>query len=734
MALDLVTLIRRAVQSLKSSDYVAASASARKVLIADPSNEDALHVIGLSASGARESTARIFLARLAYLVPSSPIHWLNLGIVQQKAGDRSDMARFRALILAPSDQSAIFQHVRVLVSYDSAAGELHRWIYRLVTAQPISPEILGALSAILRRSSRFAEALLVIERAVAFQPAHPSLLLSFASLRTRVNQPLNKFFERLHRLSPDDPDSSFAHAEALSKCATDSPLVELQLQRALVCRPDHLPGIHNLGLRFHQLRQSPQSVRWLQRAVGLNPNVSACVADFAWAVHLSDDTTEGISILLAAITRFPLEPRLRQVLASIALENRRIADAQRLYSQCVALEPSASAHYNRVALVFLAIRETDGADAVLPLQRALIIDPSSVEALTNRGILLERQGLFEAACAAHVEALAHGGSLPEPKLNLAICELGLGRFESGWRNYEARWDANSIVLFGRRNLSKKLITSKPRFRRGVGGRVLLWSEQGVGDEIMFASMISDFRKQCDDLLVEVDTRLLPIFERSFPQIQCVPRFSKIPESLYDYQLPIGSLGEIVRPSLSSFEKSQASYLSPDLNLVDDFKRKLGESTRAVVGLSWWSKNPDSGAGRSVPLTPLLGALPPNLTLVNLQYGDEQSVFKRQVIDEGRHAFFETGIDNENELDRLAAMISACDLVISIGNATAHLSAALGKPTWVLVPIAGSWRWMFRGVSTPWYPSVRIFRRGCNSDWGSVLTDIVKEADIFFASK
>ena len=191
---------------------------------------------------------------------------------------------------------------------------------------------------------------------------------------------------------------------------------------------------------------------------------------------------------------------------------------------------------------------------------------------------------------------------------LAICELGLGRFESGWRNYEARWDANSIVLFGRRNLSKKLITSKPRFRRGVGGRVLLWSEQGVGDEIMFASMISDFRKQCDDLLVEVDTRLLPIFERSFPQIQCVPRFSKIPESLYDYQLPIGSLGEIVRPSLSSFEKSQASYLSPDLNLVDDFKRKLGESTRAVVGLSWWSKNPDSGAGRSVPLTPLLWAM------------------------------------------------------------------------------------------------------------------------------
>jgi hypothetical protein len=247
-------------------------------------------------------------------------------------------------------------------------------------------------------------------------------------------------------------------------------------------------------------------------------------------------------------------------------------------------------------------------------------------------------------------------------------------------------------------------------------------------------MISDFLVQCDDLILEVDARMLPLFERSFPRIRCIPRFTEIPDSLYDYQLPIGSLGGIVRPTLSSFEKATDRYLKPDLSLMDEFKHKLGGSIAPVVGLSWWSKNPDSGTDRSIPLPTLLDALPSNLTLVNLQYGEEQNAFKRQVIDSDRHTWVDTGIDNENELDRLASIIFACDLVISVGNTTAHLAAALGKPTWVLVPLGGSWRWMFRGASTPWYPSVRLFRRGRGSDWGSVLAEISKELDIFLASK
>jgi hypothetical protein len=123
---------------------------------------------------------------------------------------------------------------------------------------------------------------------------------------------------------------------------------------------------------------------------------------------------------------------------------------------------------------------------------------------------------------------------------------------------------------------------------------------------------------------------------------------------------------------------------------------------------------------------MLDALRGKARVVNLQYGQQQSLFDQEVTAKGIQIGSVEGIDNQNDLDSLAAVISACDLVISIGNTTAHLAAALGKPVWVLVPSAGSWRWMFRGTTTPWYPTVRLFRRSPSGDWGLVLNEISNE--------
>jgi hypothetical protein len=354
------------------------------------------------------------------------------------------------------------------------------------------------------------------------------------------------------------------------------------------------------------------------------------------------------------------------------------------------------------------------------LQRALQIDPRSVEALTNYGILLEREGSFDEACQFHRAARANDPSLKEPQLNLAICELGLGRFDTAWDNYEARWGATSIILFGRQALSRRLSTSRPIFQTGSRGRVLLWAEQGVGDEIMFSSLIHDFQRACDNLVVEADPRLLPFFERSFSDIQFVSRFAGLSEITYDYQLPIGSLGRFVRPTLESFKAQPSGFLRANDRLVSHFRQRMGSFARPLVGVSWSSKNPESGVDRSVPLATLLEVLENLAVPVNLQYGDQQVIFESEIAKKRMQACSIEEVDNQQDLDQLAAMIMACDLVISIGNTTAHLAAALGKPTWVLVPLAGSWRWMFHGTQTPWYPAVRMFRRGYSETWGPVL--------------
>jgi ADP-heptose:LPS heptosyltransferase len=260
---------------------------------------------------------------------------------------------------------------------------------------------------------------------------------------------------------------------------------------------------------------------------------------------------------------------------------------------------------------------------------------------------------------------------------------------------------------------------------GSRGRVFLWAEQGVGDEIMFASMIPDLQRSCDELIVEVDSRLHPLFERSFSKVRCVPRFSDFHESSYDYQLPIGSLGRLFRPTFANFAMQPQGYLRADSAQVARFAKKLSAREKPLVGISWWSQNPESGADRSIPLGDLLTALSGHSVPVNLQYGEQQAAFIRGVTNRQIEARSINDVNNQKELDQLAAMISACDLVISIGNTTAHLAAALGKPTWVLVPLAGSWRWMFHGSTTPWYPSVRLFRRARGEGWKPVLERVTE---------
>jgi Flp pilus assembly protein TadD len=697
-----------------------------RVIACDPADVNALQLLAVTRERVNVGSTIDLLQRLALLVRGSSHHWLNLAIAQRKIGMPVVSAVSHALVLEPDSQRVLRQYSRSL-SRDFYKLEVSpRWTRRVARLDPNDAQAWIDVSGSYQRANGLDAALSFAHRAVAVGPGHENALLAVAKLGSSRNQHVDSFFERARRVAPTDFAVHFAFAEALSRFNRPSKDVEMALCCSLASRPDLAVGLHNLGLLQRDQGRSSQAVPWIRRAALVDDASSVYLSDLGWILHTLNRNDESMVTLRQAIEKFPFDARPRRVLGSVALEARRADEADRLFSESVVLDPSPSTHYNKLAMVTLAFRESNCESARGPLQRALQIDPHSVEALTNYGILLERDGSFEEACETHRSALSNGSSLQEPRLNLAICELGLGRFEQAWENYEARWSATSIVLFGRQSLSRKLSTPKPVFEMGSRGRVLLWAEQGVGDEIMFASMIPDLQRSCDELTVEVDSRLRPLFERSFSKVRCVSRFGEILDSSYDYQLPIGSLGRLLRPTLASFATQPDGYLVADSAHVEHFAKKLPRRAKPLVGVSWWSQNPESGADRTIPLGDLLAALSGHGVPVNLQYGEQQAAFLCEVTEQGIEACSVDEVDNQKDLDQLAAMISACDLVVSIGNTTAHLAAALGKPTWVLVPVAGSWRWMFQGATTPWYPSVRLFRRRRGESWAPVL-DRVTEA-------
>jgi hypothetical protein len=299
-----------------------------------------------------------------------------------------------------------------------------------------------------------------------------------------------------------------------------------------------------------------------------------------------------------------------------------------------------------------------------------------------------------------------------------------GQLAGAWRYFDARW--RSEALASKNVLTPRLETSRPEFSGArAAARVLVWAEQGLGDEIMYAGLLTEFREMCGEMLLQVDRRLTGLIGRSLEGVRIFERGSAVSEDLYDEQIPIATLGKWLRPSLESFAGKGFRYLRAKKGLSSHFRSRLGVlEGETIVGLSWRSASPTNGLERSINLAQFIRPLVlPSVRFVNLQYGDVRSEIDALKKSTGLEMVSLPEVDNSEDIEGLAGLIEACDLIVSVGNATAHLSGALGKKTWVLLPYIAGWRWLHEGTTCPWYASVRLFRQTQHSQWESVFSEM-----------
>ncbi len=191
----------------------------------------------------------------------------------------------------------------------------------------------------------------------------------------------------------------------------------------------------------------------------------------------------------------------------------------------------------------------------------------------------------------------------------------------------------------------------------------------------------------------------------------------------DFHVTAGSVPRQFRRSADAFPRHNG-YLRPDPGRVQYWRQRLAElGPGPKVGISWRGGMPSTSRGlRSIDLpvwAPLLRS--PSIHFVSLQYGDTASELDRLLCDDGIpvHSWREP-ID---DLDETAALVCALDLVVSVCTAVIHLSGALGRPVWILVPSSAEWRYGAAGEAMPWYPSARLFRQRTAGQWEPVLHDV-----------
>ncbi len=371
----------------------------------------------------------------------------------------------------------------------------------------------------------------------------------------------------------------------------------------------------------------------------------------------------------------------------------------------------AQAFFNRgVTLQFMERSE----EALASYANAIQIRPDYAEALNNQGNTLQNLDLYQDALASYGQAQQIEPDYGDAHWNEALCRLKIGDFDKGWEKYEWRWQ-NSISNPEKRLFSQPLWHGNEDLR---GKKILLHAEQGFGDTIQFCRYARMVAQRGAKITLEVQPSLKALLK----DIEGVTNIVDVIDAAqYDFHCPLLSLPFAFGTRLSTIPAS-LSYIRGDPLLDLFWHDKLGRKSSPRVGLVWaGSKNNKNDRARSIPLLELSRILRNDIDWFSLQKElppDSESFLNQRGIEH-----FEDCLATFSDT---AAVIGQMDIVISVDTAVAHLAAALGKPTWLLLPQHADFRWLLGRRDSPWYPTVRVFRQPTSGDWTGVFASLTRQ--------
>ena len=307
---------------------------------------------------------------------------------------------------------------------------------------------------------------------------------------------------------------------------------------------------------------------------------------------------------------------------------------------------------------------------------------------------------------------------------LGLLALQQNDFKTGWPLYERRWASERFK-------SRPLQSDKPQWTVDSGLRsVLVWGEQGIGDQIIYGSLLPAIRKNADKVTAMVDPRLVSIFNRSMPEITFISHLTKVRADEHDSHIPFASIGRCFVEKLEDIDTHAARrYLKADPELVEKYRKELEfTKDKLTVGISWTSSAIKIGPHKSVRLEEMLPFLKDEYQILNLQYGSSKIAVDAFNREHDTH-IVTTGVDLVKDFEGLAALCSLCDVIVAVSSTTVHLAGALGCKV-LLMDANKLWYWGNKhGQMSAWYPSVKVFQRdNMIAPWDNVIEQVKKELE------
>lgn len=518
-----------------------------------------------------------------------------------------------------------------------------------------------------------------------------------------------------------------------------------RISQALTLNPNSAAACSNLGLALHELQRYDEALARFDQALALQPNyaeahnnrgnalkalqrLDEALTSYERALSLKPDYAEAhYNAGIACKERQQFEAAIAHYNRAIALrpgyadaynnrgnalrECQRPEAALASFDQAIALRPDLAEAYNNRGNTLRGLGRFEA--ALDSFDRAIALKPDYAEAHSNRGIVFYEQGQLTSALASYDAAIALQPQAVDAHWNQAVTRLLQGDFARGWPLYEWRWKLPSFRT-QRRDFAAPLWLGQTPVE---GQTLLLHAEQGLGDTLQFCRYVQQVSARGARVLLEVQAPLVGLLEGLAGVCELIRQGAPLPA--FDSHCPLLSLPLAFNTRLNTIP-AEVPYLRSNAAQRQVWSERLqmmmGAQRRPRVGLVWsGSTGHTNDRQRSLPLAELLAHLPPQLDYVSLQK-EVRAADQAALANSPIHHF---GVELRDFTDT-AALCDLLDLVVSVDTSVAHLSGAMGRPTWVLLPHVPDWRWLLNREDSPWYPSARLFRQTADRQWTPVL--------------
>jgi tetratricopeptide (TPR) repeat protein len=643
------------------------------------------------------------------------------------------------------------------------------------------------------KNGHFAETEFTCKEILNAYPSHPEALSMLATVcfnQSRLNDGVG-FIEQSIQVNPFQPEAFNNYAIALRELSRFDDALE-KVQQAIKLKPNFYDAYYNQGLIYRSKGLFPEAIQSYEKAIklnkhGLDPylNISYIlieIKNFTKALdvlHLASQVNPHISAIhnnagLSYLGLDDIENAIKCFDEAIRIapdnylayynqgltyiKKELFEDALNYFDKAIGIKPDYYDALNKKGFIFQKLKRWEEAEETYTLAihtdnkktaalnnqasmyiekknlrlakdlllRSLELEPNNSETLNIIATMNNFLNDHQAAVDNFIKAIEKDPDNKSIKFNLGSAYLANLDFENGWPLYENRSALEELQgnfsYLNRHYINSKTQDDKP---------ILVLSEQGIGDTILFLSLLFEISKFKNKILVALDQRLISLFERSFPSISFYPDKNDLSSLEYSYNLLAGSMGGIFRKSISTFDGQLKSFIKPNLDLSEKIKVSLKKNQKLLCGISWKSANKEMGEAKSLDLERYKYFFEMNdIEFVDLQYGENTEEKKRVKSQFGVDILSLDSIDKFNDIDGLAALINACDFVITSSNVTAHIAGAIGKKTFLLCPfnLGKIWYWHNSTKKSLWYPSVSIYRQDKNGDWTPAMLEIKKDIE------